>query len=379
MDAFDEGYAGTNDGVEIQPNARPFDDDAYMGYDPSQRYDFDVLKAEEDTGHDRAPPPPPPPQPAPMAMDEFSGDPMMSNNNNNNMQSSEGYGFGGSPNPDYSPSPFDASNGIGGNENGNGKPYDTAADTEGIFTNPSPDGPLLPEPSEMREEGAAFREWRRQNAIYLEEKEKKEKEMRNQIIAEAVEYKQQFHEKRRQNCETNKAQNRERETLYLKNQEKFHKEANQQYWKAIAEIIPREGPKPGKPTDLARMRQMLLKLKQTPPPHMIPPPPPPPPEKDGKDVKGGKDAKDGKETKDGKEPKDAENEKVGTPKALQDGMVGKDGTDDTPTASPAATGDKPAPPAKDEAKSATPKTPTTYASSATGDNKDAETEAASTA
>ncbi|KAL2493878.1 Clathrin light chain 1 [Forsythia ovata] len=377
MDAFDEGYAGTNDGVEIQPNARPFDDDAYMGYDPSQRYDFDVLKAEEDAGHDRAPPPPPPPQPAPMAMDEFSGDPMMSNNNNNNMQSSEGYGFGGSPNPDYSPSPFDASNGIGGNENGNGKPYDTAADTEGIFTNPSPDGPLLPEPSEMREEGAAFREWRRatkhaprpkpnlckvslsgndahtisgnQNAIYLEEKEKKEKEMRNQIIAEAVEYKQQFHEKRRQNCETNKAQNRERET----------------------------GPKPGKPTDLARMRQMLLKLKQTPPPHMIRPPPPP--EKDGKDVKGGKDAKDGKETKDGKEPKDAENEKVGTPKALQDGMVGKDGTDDTPTASPAATGDKPAPPAKDEAKSATPKTSTPYASSATGDNKDAETEAASTA
>ncbi|KAL2544186.1 clathrin light chain 1-like [Forsythia ovata] len=129
MDAFDEGYAGTNDGVEIQPNARPFDDDAYMGYDPSQRYDFDVLKAEEDAGHDRAPPPPSPPQPAPMAMDEFSGDPMMSNNNKNNMQSSEGYGF---------------------------------ADTEGIFTNPSPDGPLLPEPSEMREEGAAFREWRRE-------------------------------------------------------------------------------------------------------------------------------------------------------------------------------------------------------------------------
>lgn len=100
------------------------------------------------------------------------------------------------------------------------------------------------------------------------------------------------------------------EQLYLANQEKFHKEADKNYWKTIAELIPREvpniekkrgkkdqdkkpsitvvqGPKPGKPTDLARMRQILLKLKHTPPPHMIPPPPAP--------------AKDGKEGKDGKE------------------------------------------------------------------------------
>ena len=62
------------------------------------------------------------------------------------------------------------------------------------------------------------------------------------------------------------------------------------YWKAIAELIPREvpasekkkgkkeekkqstvviqGPKPGKPTDVSRMRQILLKLKHCPPPHM---------------------------------------------------------------------------------------------------------------
>lgn len=86
------------------------------------------------------------------------------------------------------------------------------------------------------------------------------------------------------------------EQVYVANQEKFHKEADKEYWKTIGDIIPREvpnlekkrgkkdqdkkpslvvvqGPKPGKPTDLARMRHLLLKLKHTPPPHMRPPQP----------------------------------------------------------------------------------------------------------
>lgn len=79
--------------------------------------------------------------------------------------------------------------------------------------------------------------------------------------------------------------------VYIADLEKFHGEADKDYWKSIAELIPKEvpslekkkgkkeqekkgsvmvvqGPKPGKPTDLSRMRQLLLKLKQNTPPHL---------------------------------------------------------------------------------------------------------------
>ncbi|KAM1126223.1 hypothetical protein ACFX2B_040932 [Malus domestica] len=87
--------------------------------------------------------------------------------------------------------------------------------------------------------------------------------------------------------------------------EVFIAEVDKNYWKAIADLIPNEvpaiekkigkkdtekkpsilvvqGPKPGKPTELSRMRQILLKLKHNAPPHLKPSPPAPAPTKDAK-------------------------------------------------------------------------------------------------
>ncbi|OIV99235.1 hypothetical protein TanjilG_06540 [Lupinus angustifolius] len=313
------------------------DDDSFMGYggyNPhSQPYESSNFPISDDYAADDDRPN--------LTIDtNFGGE---------NQHSPPVYGFGiSTPDPSHVTTPFETE------PAGNCYSAPAAVD-DGFFSSGGGGGPLLPDPMQMQEEGFARREWRRQNAIHLEEKEKREKELRNQIMQEAEDFKQAFYEKRKLNCETNKANNREREKINLANQEKFHKEADKHYWKAIAEMIPREvpniekrrgkkeadnkpsvhviqGPKPGKPTELARMRQMILKLKQNPPRHMMPPPP-----KEDKDAKEGKDGKDSKDAKEGKDD--------------------KSGKRSTPTAVEGGGGNKPASPAKEGAAESKPASP----------------------
>ncbi|XP_071738645.1 clathrin light chain 2-like [Rutidosis leptorrhynchoides] len=143
--------------------------------------------------------------------------------------------------------------------------------------------------SEIQNEiGFALREWRRQNALSLQEKEKMEKELLNQILDKADEYKINFLNKWKVVCNHNIVINRESEKMFLAGLDNFHAQADKSYWNAIAELIPKEirvleargskkdadkntsvvviqGSKPGIPTDLSRMREIIVKLKNNTP------------------------------------------------------------------------------------------------------------------
>lgn len=268
------------DESRLTGSTRPFDDDGYIGYDPrlpSQRFESSFSNFDTDSLKDSA------------------GD-------SSPIFSSQAYSAGDDmffSHPVSESPPSIYSGGIDGGFSTTFSPEHPEQNGQGFNGGFGvSDGQILPPPAEMQsEEGFALREWRRQNAIILGEKEKKEKEIFQQIIEEAEEYKREFYRKRQLTIENKKAFNREKEKLFLANREKFHAEAEKNYWKAIAELIPHEvpaiekrgkkdqekkkpsivviqGPKPGKPTDLSRMRQILLKLKHNPPPHMKPKPPP---------------------------------------------------------------------------------------------------------
>ncbi|CAI0415981.1 unnamed protein product [Linum tenue] len=207
---------------------------------------------------------------------------------------SHSHGGDGAPNDDAyasEPAPIYGEGGEFGTAEENG-----SSGFDGDFGGSS--GPVLPAPSEMAEVGLALREWTRENALRLEEKEKKERELLSKIIEEAEDFKVEFHKKREVTCQSNKAINREREKLFVTKEEKFHVEADKEYWKSIADLIPNEvpalekkktkkdqeqkpsimvvqGPKPGKPTELSRLRHILLQLKHNTPPHLKLAPPPP--------------------------------------------------------------------------------------------------------
>ncbi|KAJ6902268.1 hypothetical protein NC651_019909 [Populus alba x Populus x berolinensis] len=113
----------------------------------------------------------------------------------------------------YNSQPFDESFATGDNVFESQPPiYGQFSPQENGEFGGSEEGRISLSPSETEaEQGLALIEWRRQNVILLEDKERREKEVSSQIIKESEDYKVEFYKKRQFTCENNKTTNREKE------------------------------------------------------------------------------------------------------------------------------------------------------------------------
>eukprot|EP00897_Mesotaenium_endlicherianum_P010243 jgi/Mesen1/9247/ME000006S09245 len=151
-------------------------------------------------------------------------------------------------------------------------------------------GAVLPPPEQMEsEESNLLREWRKKKAAELEEKARTSREKHDQIIEAAKAELESFYDRRKKQVEQGKINNREKEKAFVTNLESLNAKKGGNHWEAVVAHVnfdaptgkkdskakSKEGPvrtstlladaKPGKQTDLARMRQILLKLKHSPP------------------------------------------------------------------------------------------------------------------
>eukprot|EP00850_Spirogloea_muscicola_P021321 SM000244S08556 [mRNA] locus=s244:48691:54270:- [translate_table: standard] len=138
------------------------------------------------------------------------------------------------------------------------------------------------------------REWRAKRAAELEEKERQSRMEHDRILESAEEMRRTAYERQQKSKEQNQINNREKEKVFLANLEALNTpKSGANYWETVTAMVnfdasvPKKDEKrksagatrssqtatdlkPGKQTDLARMRQVLLKLKHTAPPGSAP-------------------------------------------------------------------------------------------------------------
>ncbi|GJP42344.1 hypothetical protein CLOM_g1918 [Closterium sp. NIES-68] len=186
-------------------------------------------------------------------------------------------------------SDFQSYNGLGEEHQAAAGEYAPPAEENGTFE----DGAKLPPPSQMgSEESILLREWRRKKAIELEEKARVSREKHQQVLDDAKAELEAFYKKREMQVTQAKTNNRDKEKAYVDNLLSLNSKQGGNYWESVCAFtnfdvsIKKEkakkkdeptrmstqlnDAKAGKHTDLARMRQVLLKLKHNPPPAFAP-------------------------------------------------------------------------------------------------------------